>query len=300
MGRVTSRYRVLRVTGGEGAARPDTVAAEEPLEIRVGGRALAVTMRTPGNDFDLARGFLVSEGVVATQPEIAAIRYCAGATANGANTFNVLDVSLAPGVAPPDPSVERNFYTTSSCGLCGKASLDAVRATSRWPIGDAGVRVTPERISSLPGALRAAQRVFDSTGGLHAAGLFTPGGELLCVREDVGRHNAVDKVVGWALGNGRLPLSAAVLMVSGRASFELAQKAVMAGIPVLAAVSAPSSLAVDLAREVDLTLVGFVRGVSMNVYSGAARLGLAETAAGGGKFATSEGRITARSELDHI
>jgi FdhD protein len=270
----------VRLDGGECSARADTVAAEEPLEIRVAGRPLAVTMRTPGNDFDLARGFLVGEGVIAMRSQIAAIRYCTGATADGGNTFNVLDVSFAPGVALPDPSVERNFYATSSCGLCGKASLDAVRANSRWPLAD-GLRITPECISSLPVTLRAAQRVFDRTGGLHAAGLFTDRGELLCVREDVGRHNAVDKVVGWALEAGRLPLSWAVLLVSGRASFELAQKAVMAGIPVLAAVSAPSSLAVDLARETGLTLVGFVRGTSMNVYAGQARLLSAGVVPGG-------------------
>jgi FdhD protein len=276
MGRITSRYRVLRLTDGRLTARPDTLAAEEPLEIRVAGQPLAVTMRTPGDDFDLARGFLVSEAVVGRACEIAAIRYCAGATADGGNTFNVLDVTLAPGVAPPSPSVQRNFYTTSSCGLCGKASADAVRATSRWRVDADPLRVAPEVIATLPLTLRAAQKVFDTTGGLHAAGLSRADGELMCVREDVGRHNAVDKVVGWALGAGRLPLTGATLVVSGRASFELVQKAVMAGIPVLAAVSAPSSLAVDLAREMGLTLIGFVRGSSMNVYACGDRLGISE------------------------
>ncbi|MCW2550762.1 MAG: formate dehydrogenase family accessory protein FdhD [Mycobacterium sp.] len=272
MGRVTNRYRVLRLIDGVGTARPDTVAAEEPLEIRVGGGPLAVTMRTPGDDFDLARGFLVSEGVVSAASDVAAIRYCAGATADGANTYNVLDVVLGDGIAAPHPSIERNFFTTSSCGVCGKASLDAVRTVSRWAIEHDPLRLSPATIATLPDRLRSAQRVFDRTGGLHAAGLFDGDGELLVVREDVGRHNAVDKVIGWALGEGRLPLTGTTLMVSGRASFELVQKAVMAGIPALAAVSAPSSLAVDLAREMGLTLVGFLRGTSMNVYSGAQRL----------------------------
>jgi FdhD protein len=252
--------------------RPDTLAAEEPLEIRVAGRPLTVTMRTPGDDFDLARGFLVSEGVVSAESDIDAIRYCAGATANGVNTYNVLDVLLDDGVAAPDPSLERNFYTTSSCGLCGKASLEAVRTISKWHVDRDPLRLNAATITTLPEKLRAAQRVFDRTGGLHAAALFDADGELLCVREDVGRHNAVDKVMGWALDAGRLPLSGTTLMVSGRASFELVQKAVMAGVPALAAVSAPSSLAVDLAREMGLTLIGFLRGSSMNIYSGLERI----------------------------
>ncbi|WP_328908266.1 formate dehydrogenase accessory sulfurtransferase FdhD [Streptomyces sp. NBC_00234] len=271
MGRTTVRRRVLRIREGVPSHRPDTLAAEEPMEIRVGGRPLTVTMRTPGDDFDLAAGFLVSEGVVHATEDVAGIRYCAGATDDG-NTYNVVDVALARGVAAPDASLERNFYTTSSCGLCGKASLDAVRTTAAWSVGDDGLRIGPDVLTALPDRLREAQRVFDSTGGLHAAGLFTADGELLCLREDVGRHNAVDKVVGHALRAGLLPLRGTVLMVSGRASFELVQKAVMAGIPILAAVSAPSSLAVDLAAESGLTLVGFLRGASMNVYTGAERL----------------------------
>ncbi|MDT5283417.1 MAG: FdhD protein [Mycobacterium sp.] len=272
MGRVTNRYRIVRMVDGVATARPDSLAAEEPLEIRVAGRPLTVTMRTPGNDFDLARGFLVSEGVVAAGSDIAAIRYCAGATADGGNTYNVLDVLLADGVPLPDVSVERNFYTTSSCGLCGKASLEAVRTISKWRVDRDPLRLNAATIATLPEKLRAAQRVFDRTGGLHAAGLFDASGDLWCVREDVGRHNAVDKVVGWALDEGRLPLTGTTLMVSGRASFELVQKAVMAGIPALAAVSAPSSLAVDLAREMGLTLIGFLRGSSMNVYSAVERI----------------------------
>ncbi|MEU8973220.1 formate dehydrogenase accessory sulfurtransferase FdhD [Streptomyces monashensis] len=272
MGRVTVRRRVLRIRDAVPSHRPDTLAAEEPMEIRVGGRPLTVTMRTPGDDFDLAAGFLAGEGVVHAAGDVTGIRYCAGATADGGNTYNVVDVALAPGVALPAASLERNFYTTSSCGLCGKASLDAVRMVRRWSVAEDPLSVGPELLAALPERLRAAQRVFDSTGGLHAAGLFTADGELLCLREDVGRHNAVDKVVGHALRSGLLPLRETVLMVSGRASFELVQKAVLAGIPLLAAVSAPSSLAVDLAAESGLTLVGFLRGTSMNVYAGAERL----------------------------
>ncbi len=272
MGRVTSRVRIVQVADGVRTERVDTLAAEEPLEIRLAGAPLTVTMRTPGDDFDLAAGFLVSEGVLTAAEQVATIRYCAGATDDGRNTYNVLDVALAPGVNVPDLTLQRNFYTTSSCGVCGKASLDAVRTQAAFRPGDDPVEVSPDVLAGLPERLRAAQRVFERTGGLHAAGLFTAAGELLCVREDIGRHNAVDKVVGWALREARLPLAGTVLLVSGRASFELAQKALMAGIPVLAAVSAPSSLAVELAAEAGLTLVGFLRGTSMNVYAGAHRI----------------------------
>ncbi|WP_314412248.1 formate dehydrogenase accessory sulfurtransferase FdhD [Streptomyces sp. DSM 40484] len=287
MGRVTERRKVIRIRDGVVSARPDTLVAEEPLEIRLNGKPLAITMRTPGDDFALAAGFLVSEGVLGAADELQNIVYCAGATADGSNTYNIVDVRTAPGVVIPDITLERNVYTTSSCGLCGKASLDAVRTTARWTIDDTHgdtappVRLGPELLASLPDRLRAAQRVFDRTGGLHAAALFTEDGELVDIREDVGRHNAVDKLVGRALQNGSLPLSRTVLLVSGRASFELAQKAVMAGIPVLAAVSAPSSLAVDLAAESNLTLVGFLRGTSMNVYAGEHRIALQAAAAQG-------------------
>ena len=277
MGRVTSRRRVIRLAGPGVTVRPDTLVAEEPLEIRVGRGPLAVTMRTPGHDFDLAAGFLVSEGVVRRADEVAGIRYCAGASDDG-NTYNVVDVVLSPGVAPPDPSLERNFYTTSSCGLCGKASLDAVRTTAAWSVRDDPLLVGPAIVAELPDRLRAAQQIFARTGGLHAAGLFSADGRLLCLREDVGRHNAVDKVLGWALREDRLPLRGKLLLVSGRASFELVQKAVMAGIPLLAAVSAPSSLAADLAADAGLTLIGFLRGSSMNVYSAAHRLGIVDAA----------------------
>ncbi|MCU1405001.1 MAG: formate dehydrogenase accessory sulfurtransferase FdhD [Glaciihabitans sp.] len=274
MGRITARRRVTRITvGAPPSQREDFLAVEEPLEIRVGGRALAITMRTPGHDFDLAAGFLVSEGVISAGEHFGAARYCAGATVEGLNTYNVLDVTLAPGVQPPDPSLERSFYTTSSCGLCGKASIEAVRTLSAWPVDSDDLVVTPSLLATLPVLLRAQQQVFDKTGGLHAAGLFDGRtGKLLCLREDVGRHNAVDKVVGWAVKEDRLPLSGTVLMVSGRASFELVQKASMAGIPFLAAVSAPSSLAVELATDIGMTVVGFLRGDSMVVYSAARRL----------------------------
>lgn len=275
MGRVTTRRKVLRIRDGVLDQRPDTLAAEEPMEIRVGGRALTITMRTPGDDFDLAVGFLVSEGVVRTTSDVLSARYCAGTAEDGTNTYNVVDVGLDPSLPPLDASLERNFYTTSSCGLCGKASLDAVRTASTWTVADDPLRITPEALALLPERLREEQRVFDRTGGLHAAALFAADGELLCLREDVGRHNAVDKVIGHAARNGLLPLRETILMVSGRASFELVQKAVMAGIPMMAAVSAPSSLAVDLADEHGLTLVGFLRGASMNVYSGAERLQVA-------------------------
>ncbi|MHB8273225.1 MAG: formate dehydrogenase accessory sulfurtransferase FdhD [Dermatophilaceae bacterium] len=284
MSRVTARRRVIRLTVGDSAvgdsavgdssaAQEDVLAVEEPLEIRVGGRPLAVTMRTPGHDFDLAAGFLVSEGVITRGEQLSTVRYCAGATEEGLNTYNVLDVTLAPGVAPPDPSLERSFYTTSSCGLCGKASIDAVRTQSAYDVRDDVLRIDAALLTTFPVKLRAGQAVFDKTGGLHAAALFDGvSGQMLVIREDVGRHNAVDKVVGWALKEDRLPLGGTVLMVSGRASFELTQKAMMAGIPVLAAVSAPSSLAADLATEVGMTLVGFMRGSSMVMYAGSERV----------------------------
>ncbi|WP_141012657.1 formate dehydrogenase accessory sulfurtransferase FdhD [Nocardioides sambongensis] len=272
MGRLTARRRIVRIRQGAVVDRADTLAVEEPMEIRVAGRALAVTMRTPGDDFDLAVGFLVSEGVVRSTEDVVSARYCAGATEDGSNTYNVVDVVLDPSVPPIATSVERNFYTSSSCGLCGKASLDSVRTAITWSVARDPLRVSTAVLADLPHRLRAAQRVFDRTGGLHAAALFTADGELMHVREDVGRHNAVDKVVGHAARTGMLPLRGTILMVSGRASFELVQKAVMAGIPMLAAVSAPSSLAADLAEENGLSLVGFLRGDSMNVYAGAERV----------------------------
>ncbi|MFB2583226.1 formate dehydrogenase accessory sulfurtransferase FdhD [Herbiconiux sp. P15] len=306
MGRITARRRVSRITVGSAPRRrEDVLAVEEPLEIRVGGQSLAITMRSPGaqgEDFDLAAGFLVSEGVIAHGDDFAAARYCAGATDEGLNTYNVLDVTLAPGVPAPDPSLERNFYTTSSCGLCGKASIDAVRTLSHYEVAGDDLVLDPALLVTFPERLREKQDVFEKTGGLHAAALFDGRtGELLVLREDVGRHNAVDKVVGWAVKENRLPLRGTVLMVSGRASFELTQKASMAGIPMLAAVSAPSSLAAELATELGMTLVGFLRGDSMVVYSGAERIAApsADPTAEPSAEPTPEPTATPAPHLDH-
>jgi FdhD protein len=273
MGRITTRRPVVRIAAdGSRTTRADVLAVEEPLELRIDGRTLAVTMRTPGSDMELAAGFLLSEGVITRPEDISAMRYCAGTGPDGMQTYNLLDLVLADGVAPPDPSVERNFITNSSCGLCGAAGIEAVRRRSSFDISSDPLEVTPQLISGLPKTLRGAQTAFDRTGGLHAAGLFDAEGNLLCAREDVGRHNAVDKVLGWALQAGEIPARGKMLMVSSRASFELAQKALMAGVPLLAAVSAPSSLAAELAADVGMTLLGFVRGETMNVYAGDSRV----------------------------
>ncbi|HEX2189440.1 MAG TPA: formate dehydrogenase accessory sulfurtransferase FdhD [Longimicrobiaceae bacterium] len=276
----TSRRRVeevvLRGGGLARRARRDALATEEPLELRVAPagappQRVAVTMRTPGSDFELAAGFLFTEGVLRDGSDVAAIRYCVDAEADGAQQYNVVSVHLAPG-APFDPdSLRRNFYTTSSCGVCGKASIEAVRGGG-CPVAGPGPAVSAATLLALPARLREAQAVFERTGGLHAAALFTPGGELLRAREDVGRHNAVDKLVGAALLAGELPLSDRVLLVSGRLSFELGQKAARAGVAVLAGVSAPSSLAVELAEEAGTTLVGFLREGRFNVYAGGERI----------------------------
>lgn len=278
MARMTQRRKIHRFhLDGSGTEYPvrfkeDVLAAEEPLEIRVGGRSFAVTMRTPGDDFDLVAGFLVSEGIIRSQSELVSLRFCAG-DAGGEQTFNVIEAQLRPDVAMPDTM--RHVYTSSSCGICGTDSIDAVRKTLHFDPAQDALRVPVDLIAELPERLREAQALFDKTGGVHAAGLFKVDGanpELLCLREDVGRHNAVDKVVGWALRQDRLPLSGTVLQVSGRASFELVQKAALAGIPVMSAVSAPSSLAADLAAEAGVTLIGFSRGHSLNVYAGRERL----------------------------
>ncbi|MEU4419185.1 formate dehydrogenase accessory sulfurtransferase FdhD [Actinoplanes sp. NPDC024001] len=273
MGRNTARRMVVSIDVGASPAvrrRPDELAAEEPLEIRIRKQPLAVTMRTPGHDLDLAMGFLLGEGVIGKADDVVTAQLCAGT--DTPNTYNVVDIVLDPHVPPPVTDPSRNFYTTSSCGVCGKASVDAVRTRSLFDVTADPMEIPARVLAELPGKLRAAQRTFDRTGGLHAAGLFTPTGDLLVLREDVGRHNAVDKVLGWALREGRLPLAGHVLLVSGRASFELTQKAWMAGLPLLAAVSAPSTLAVDLAEEAGMTLVGFLREPRMNVYSGAQRV----------------------------
>ena len=273
MGRVTARRRASHVTAADAVTRPETLVVEEPLEIRVNGKPITVTMRTPGSDVELAQGFLLTEGVIGHRDDLLTVRYCKGTGPDNLNTYNVLDATLAPGVEMPQVDITRNFYTTSSCGVCGKASLDAVRTISRYSPGDDASKVKAETLSAMPELLRAEQKVFASTGGLHGAALFDAEGTVLAVREDIGRHNAVDKVIGWDVEQNRIPLAGTVLLVSGRASFELTQKAVMAGIPVLAAVSAPSSLAVDLASQSGLTLVAFLRGESMNVYTRPDRIG---------------------------
>ena len=276
MATTTARRRVARFSDAGRVDRPDTLAVEEPLEIRLdagGGTAepFTVTMRTPGHDLELALGFLVGEGVARSPEDVVAARHCPDAArdADGEPTHNVVEVRLRSGVVVPS---SRYRAVSSACGICGTTSIDAVRTHSVHAIADDPVTVPAATLTALPERLRAAQRVFDRTGGLHAAGLFTPAGDLLVLREDVGRHNAVDKVVGWAFERGLLPLAGHVLQVSGRASFELVQKAWTAGCPVLAAVSAPSSLAVDLAVEAGMTLVGFSRGESFNVYAGAQRI----------------------------
>jgi FdhD protein len=266
MGRLTARRRVVRsAADGSRVTRVDSLAVEEPLEVRRGADVLNVTMRTPGDDFDLVAGWLVSEGLVRSSGDLVSASYCPGTGEQGHQTYNVVEVVLADGVGVDRP--QRSTWTSSACGVCGTASLDAVRVTSPYDVAGDALVVDGTVLASLPDRLREAQRVFDRTGGLHAAGLFAPDGSLLCAREDVGRHNAVDKVVGWAVRDGRLPLRGTVLQVSGRASFELVQKAVVAGIPVLSAVSAPSSLAAELAEESGLTLAGFVRAGGFNLYS---------------------------------
>lgn len=237
---------------------------EEPLETRLDGRPVAVTMRTPGHDLELATGFLITEGVIEDPAAIRSADHCGGSS-------NVIDVQTFPGAAGVHPPAPRNFYASSSCGLCGKGDLASIRVPAAGVASDE-LRVDAALLARLPGRLRAAQPLFDSTGSTHAAGLFSADGELLCAREDVGRHNAVDKLVGWAARERGLPLSGLVLAVSGRCGFEIVQKALVAGIPVLAAISGPSGLAIDLAAEGGMTLVAFLRGAEMNLYCGAERV----------------------------
>ncbi|MFW6079340.1 MAG: formate dehydrogenase accessory sulfurtransferase FdhD [Gemmatimonadota bacterium] len=312
----TTRRRIEQVVAGgddgapERRSRRDTLATEEPLEIRIvraedrarivprgaarsaaaaiaGDSATAadgvptrladvahrvsVTMRTPGHDFELAAGFLYGESLIDDGDAIDAMRFCVDPAVDGAQRYNIVNVMLAPGTAFDPASLRRNFYTTSSCGVCGKASIEAVRDAG-CPVVRGDAAVTVETLLSLPASLRAEQAVFDRTGGLHAAALFSPGGELLEAREDVGRHNAMDKLVGAMLLAGELPLADRIVMVSGRLSFELVQKAARAGVTALAGVSAPSSLAVELADDVGMTLVGFLRDGRFNVYTGGDRV----------------------------
>ena len=268
-----TKVRVRVVEEGRARVRPDSLATEEPMEIRlISGDArqtVAVTMRTPGADFELAAGFLYGEGIVSSPEDIRRISYCVDVDAE--QQYNIVNVELRGGHSYDPRPLERHFYTTSACGVCGKASLEQLELRG-CPVIPPGPEVAPEKIYALPEKLREEQGLFDATGGLHAAALFDREGELVALREDVGRHNATDKLVGWALLEGRLPLSDHIVMVSGRSSFEILQKCLTAGVPIVCAISAPSSLAVDVARRFGMTLVGFLRGNRFNVYSGHERV----------------------------
>jgi FdhD protein len=270
-----TKTRVRVVENGHMRVRPDTLATEEPMEIRlVGGGArqtVAVTMRTPGADFELAAGFLYGERIVSSPEEIAKISYCVDSDLDAEQQYNIVNVELRGNREYDLRPLERHFYTTSACGVCGKASLEQLELRG-CPVIAPGPEVSAATIYSLAGKLREAQGLFDATGGLHAAALFDTHGEILALREDVGRHNATDKLVGWALLEGRLPLADHVVMVSGRSSFEILQKCLTAGVPVVCAISAPSSLAVDVAKEFGMTLVGFLREGRFNVYAGSDRI----------------------------
>ncbi len=270
-----TKVRVRVVEEGRARVRPDALATEEPMEMRLvsGGarRTIAVTMRTPGADFELAAGFLYGEGVISSPEDISRISYCVDADVDAEQRYNIVNVELRGGRDYDPRPLERHFYTTSACGVCGKASLEQLELRG-CPVIPPGPEISPQTIYSLPEKLREAQGLFEATGGLHAAALFDAEGELVALREDVGRHNATDKLLGWALLEGRLPLSDHIVMVSGRSSFEILQKCLAAGVPVVCAISAPSSLAVDVARRFDMTLVGFLRGKRFNVYSGSERV----------------------------
>jgi len=269
MDRSSHRARVLRYGDDAGARVEDQLAGEEPLEVRIGGAPLTVMMRTPGHERELALGFLFGEGIIRTADDVAAVRILP----NGEHPDleNIVDIALNPSAPGVDQRWQRNFLSATSCGLCGVSTIEAIHQAAP-PLPDDGLIVDPEVIYGLDARLRAEQEVFARTGGLHAAGLFTAEGEPVAVREDIGRHNAVDKVVGHALERGLMPLARHILMVSGRTSFEIVQKALQARIPVLVAVSAPSSLARDLAQASNQTLIGFLRGRSLNVYSGRQRI----------------------------
>ncbi|MHB8574409.1 MAG: formate dehydrogenase accessory sulfurtransferase FdhD [Dehalococcoidia bacterium] len=275
----TTRARVVVVADGAPHEVSDLLATEEPLEIRlVSGptsRTVAITMRTPGADFELAAGFLHGEQVIARARDIRRITYCVDRSIDATQRYNIVNVELRDGVEPDLRPLERTFLTTSACGVCGKASLDALHLRG-CPSVPSGPLVANDILYALPETLRRSQGLFATTGGLHAAALFDPAGTLLAVREDIGRHNAVDKLVGWALLEGLMPLHNALLLVSGRTSYEILQKALVAGIPFVSSISAPSSLAVKLAEEFGMTLVGFLRGGRFNIYAGAQRIPLAQ------------------------
>ena len=249
--------------------KDDYLAVEEPLEIRIDEHPLSVTMRTPGHDLELAAGFLFTEGLVQRRGQILKLQTASPESA--LNSGNVVQVDLTPDAMPDFDKMRRHFFAASSCGICGKASIDSVRSRLLQP-PNPNFRLAPKVLLRMPDALRSSQDVFERTGGLHAAALFDAGGTLLALREDIGRHNAVDKLIGWALREGRLPLAESVLLVSGRGGFEIIQKAIVAGVPAVASVSAPSSLAVQLARELRLTLIGFLRGRRFVIYAGEDRL----------------------------
>lgn len=264
-----SRYKIFKQTIGERRIEKlDHLALEEPLEIRVRGESIAVTMRTPGFDHELAVGFLFTEGLLQERTDVIEIAHCTSAEPDAFG--NIINVFLAPCVRIDLEKLRRNVFASSSCGICGKGSIESVH--QKFPPLESDARVLPDLLSKLPELLRQGQKTFEQTGGLHAAAIFDLDGNLQVLREDVGRHNAVDKVIGWVFLNNKLPFSNQILMVSGRASFEIMQKSLAAQIPIVAAVSAPSSLAVDFARESNQTLVGFLRGNSFNIYSAPERI----------------------------
>ena len=267
---------IQRYDGATARRIDDAIVVEEPLEIRLAAgnatQTLAVTMRTPGNDFELAAGFLHNEGIVRSIDDIVEIAYCVDPAVDVEQRYNIVTVTLRAPALPDMTRFERHFTMNSACGVCGRAHLEALREAGIAPIVD-DVRIAIQTIYGLPDKMRVAQRTFETTGGLHAAALFSAAGELLVAREDVGRHNAVDKLCGWALTNRRIPLAAHILFVSGRASYEILQKAAVARMPIVGSVSAASSLAIDVAQEFNITLAGFVRGTKANVYSGAERIG---------------------------
>lgn len=268
-GRSVDLTQVSEWDDGHLRRKDDYLAAEEPLEIRIGNDPLSVTMRTPGHDRELAAGFLFTEGLIQRREQILKLEIAE--PQDRTNRGNVIEAALAPEAAPDFAKMKRHFFAASSCGICGKASIDSIRSRLlATPNPD--FHLDAELLITLPDALRESQNVFQRTGGLHAAALFDPNGKLLVLREDIGRHNAVDKVIGWALLEGRVPLSDSVLLVSGRGGFEIVQKAIVAGVPVVASVSAPSSLAVQLARELHLTLIGFLRGRRFVIYAGEERM----------------------------
>ena len=275
-----TRARILTVEAGQSSVRSDILATEEPLEIRLAAngltRPVSVTMRTPGADFELAVGFLFAEGIISSRDKIERVAYCVDRVAGVEQQYNVVTVNLRGSADLNLSALDRNFGMTSACGVCGKESLDQIERRGLKPLSD-GPTVDHSVLYSLPEKLRSSQGLFAKTGGIHAAAIFNGEGKLLGLQEDVGRHNAVDKLVGWALLEGKLPLNDSILMVSGRCSFEIAQKCVAAGIPVLSSVSAPSSLAVDLAKRFNLTLVGFLRDNHFNIYHGANRIVLANS-----------------------